>query len=242
MPDRWMVMLRADQARPGWSPAPKQVHGLAVRLFEGADADHEAQDKPYSAGTPVESGEPGLLLWRPAWLRDSGGPDPARWERERVRLGSRFFTVEHATARHTSYAELGQAAPAGRVEMRFAAPTYFSRGDRWFPLPDPVLMYGRLAGRWNAHAPDPLRVGDAALKELTETVAISAHDITTRTVDLGRGGRAGFTGTVTFVLAGRPGEDTRRLFAALSWFAAVAGVGAATTYGLGAVEVSADGR
>jgi CRISPR-associated endoribonuclease Cas6 len=180
-----------------------------------------------------------MALLRLGWLRDESRPDLTTVIGRRVRLGSQFFTVIDAQEEFTPYTALWHGSSATQAMVRFLSATYFSRGGRWYPLPDPILLYAGLARRWNLFAPEYAVITESQHDALTTAVALSAHDVTSIPVDIGPGTRIGFTGHAAFTLTGRP--DTReasRLLAALSLFALAAGVGAQTTHGLGAVEVS----
>lgn len=136
------------------------------------------------------------------------------------------------------YAALVHIPPAEQAVMHFRSVTYFSRSGRSHPLPDPVLLYAGLIRRWNHYAPEHARITEVEEKELLGVVVLSAHDISSSPVDLGAGIRIGFTGTATFRLHGQQTPTTQQQFTALSLFAAIAGAGAQTTHGLGAIDLT----
>ncbi|MGW2320088.1 CRISPR system precrRNA processing endoribonuclease RAMP protein Cas6 [Streptomyces sp. NPDC001680] len=239
MPARWTLLLQAERPDAERPVLPAQLHGLAAHLLEGAGANHHAQHKPYTVSpllaAPGPRGDTALL--RLGWLPDTPRPDFTRLTGARVRLGAQFFTIASAEEEFTSYAGLLSIPPADRAVMRFRSATYFSRSGRWYPLPDPVLLYAGLIRRWNLFAPERARITETEEKELLGAVALSAHDITSQPVDLGAGNRIGFTGTAAFRLLGQNAMNSPQHFAALTMFATASGIGAQTTHGLGTVEV-----
>jgi CRISPR-associated endoribonuclease Cas6 len=136
-----------------------------------------------------------------------------------------------------SYAELAQTPAAHRVKIEVLTPLYFSRNGRDHPLPDPLLVVQSLTQRWNAHAPEPLAIPDAERRDLTATVYLAAMTGGTHTLALpGNRDQTGFVGTVQLALTRDAATHTARLFAALTRFANIAGIGAQTTHGFGAVR------
>lgn len=219
-------------------PSPAQVHGLACQLLDADDDAHREQDKPWSAW-PVD-GAPGSgsAVWRLHWLRDATAPPAGRLRPGiQVRLGAQQFTVRGGRLSTTPYAELARREAAG-VRMWFHSPTCFSRNGRFYPLPDPVLLFRGLAARWSRLSNEPApEVPTAQLDELLGSVAVVAHELSTVRIDIGSGQRPGFTGWADFAPTGQTGPSAGRLLAALACFAEYAGVGSATTHGLGAVSV-----
>ncbi|MER5182584.1 CRISPR system precrRNA processing endoribonuclease RAMP protein Cas6 [Streptomyces sp. NPDC002896] len=237
MPARWTLTLRAERPSVERAVTPAQLHGLTATLLEGAGADHHAQHKPYSVSPLLAADRTGRAILRLGWLQDSPRPDLVALTGLRVRLGAQFFTVAGAEEEFTPYPVLCQVPGARRVVMRFVSATYFSRNGRWHPLPDPALLYGGLIRRWNLFAPPYAQIDEAQEKALLSSVALSAHDIASCPISLGAGYRIGFTGDAAFALVGSYAEAVAGLFAGLSLFAAVSGVGAQTTHGLGCLNV-----
>jgi CRISPR-associated endoribonuclease Cas6 len=239
MPTRWTLLLQAERPDAERPVSAAQLHGLAAHLLEGSGANHHAQHKPYAISpllaAPGPSGANALL--RLGWLPDTPRPDFTRLTRARVRLGAQFFTVASAEEEFTPYTGLLSLPPVERAVIRFRSATYFSRSGRWYPLPDPVLLYGGLIRRWNLFAPEHARITETEEKELLGAVALSAHEIASKPVELGAGNRIGFTGTAIFRLLGHYAMSSPQQFAGLTLFATASGIGAQTTHGLGAVEV-----
>lgn len=238
MPARWTLTLTAERPSAERPVSPAQLHGLAATLLEGTGTDHHAQHKPYTISPLLAAPRPGTAVLRLGWLPDDPRPDLDLLTGHTARLGSQFFTVTDATEEFTPYPLLCQTAPARRAVLRFLSATYFSRSGRWYPLPDPTLLYGGLARRWNLFAPPYAHLDEPQEKELLTSLVLSAHDIASRPVDLGAGSRIGFTGHAAFTLLGEPPPPLAQLFTALSLFATAAGIGAQTTHGLGTVDVT----
>ncbi|MGW1887655.1 CRISPR system precrRNA processing endoribonuclease RAMP protein Cas6 [Streptomyces sp. NPDC001970] len=217
---------------------PVQLHGLAATLLESADTDHWAKNKPYSIAPLLTTNHPATATLRLGWLQDTPRPDLTLLTGSRIRLGPRFSTITQATEQFIPYELLRDVTQAHRVVIDFLSATYFSRRSRWYPLPDPVLLYGGLLRRWNHFAPvfagfDP-EVGECLL----DSVSLSHHDIATTVTQIGTATRIGFTGRAIFTLARPHLDEAAKAFVALSLFAHMAGVGAQTTHGLGTVKVT----
>ncbi|HEX2417995.1 MAG TPA: CRISPR system precrRNA processing endoribonuclease RAMP protein Cas6 [Micromonosporaceae bacterium] len=208
---------------------PVRLHGAACALFD-TDGGHP-HPRPFAVG-PVHAGRDGPV-WHLGWLRDAAPPGLPNT----VDLGGRVLPVLRHTTRPVSYAELAQTPATRRVEIEVLTPLYFSRNGRDHPLPDPLLVVQSLTQRWNAHAPEPLAIPDAERRDLTATVYLAAMTGGTRTLPLpGNRDQTGFVGTVQLALTRDATTPTARLFAALTRFANIAGIGAQTTHGFGAVR------
>lgn len=159
-----------------------------------------------------------------------------------LRLGAVTGRIEDVEVFGRPYPDLLASAPADHAwAFTFASPVTFrlpssSSGIRRVnPLPEPDLVFGSLARRWQ-------RFGGPALPdELTTTIseglALSYAKLTTKrfVTKPPKVWQLGCTGEVTFTLIGgadRPAEQ-RRSLSALAMFAAYAGVGDATTKGMG---------
>jgi CRISPR-associated endoribonuclease Cas6 len=128
--------------------------------------------------------------------------------------------------------------------VEFLTPTVFSRNGRDYPLPDPVLALRGLHQRWTARADPAAPAGSrhagpeaGGVDGALGSVVVEHLDGHTQLVEAPTR-RIGFTGSATFALRGRSSPAADQAFAALWAFAALAGVGRSTTYGLGAVEVA----
>lgn len=235
MPVRWTIRLHTTSTARYATPA--QINGLACALFEGAGADHSSQNKPFSV-SPLLAADTrrGVIELCAGWMDDYTIPPLDVLVGHRIRLGSQFLTVLHVDQQPATYAALLGAPAERRAELTFLSPTLFTRSGRWIPLPDPDLIYRSLLRRWNQYAPAPFH--EPVVKELLDAVVLTAHDIATRPVALSRGNRIGFTGQATVTLLGDPSPEATAAFSALTRFAAVAGIGAQTTHGLGYVRTA----
>jgi len=211
---------------------PKWLHGAACELFEGSEADHHAQDKPFSVG-PVR-GISGGALWRLGWLADSPLPDLAGV----VRFGSVFHEVREHQVEEISFAALAAGRPVCSAGLAMVSPMYFSRNGRDHPIPDPVLIVRSLARRWNVAVPATVAIPDELRDRLCATVLLAdmqggtvAAPVTTSR------DQVGFVGTVRLELPRHAELDIGVVFAALMRFAELAGIGAQTTHGFGAVDL-----
>jgi CRISPR-associated endoribonuclease Cas6 len=126
------------------------------------------------------------------------------------------------------------------VELEFRSPTYFSRSGRDVPLPDPVLVVRSLGRRWDDLAPPSLRLGPDRRRAVEDAIALSAFaGETVRAGGHQVGDRTGFVGVARFVLVGRVDGSVAGDLSTLARFAELAGVGARTGHGFGAVKVLA---
>ncbi|MDN5758493.1 MAG: CRISPR system precrRNA processing endoribonuclease RAMP protein Cas6, partial [Tomitella sp.] len=92
--------------------------------------------------------------------------------------------------------------------------------------------------RWDHHAPDAFTIPTDARADLLATVFLA--DMDGRTVRGAVGARTdqtGYLGTVVLALTRRATDPTAALFGAMLRFADIAGVGAQTTHGFGAVTL-----
>ncbi|MCX5054665.1 MULTISPECIES: CRISPR system precrRNA processing endoribonuclease RAMP protein Cas6 [unclassified Streptomyces] len=232
MPSRWQLLLRPTNPTRTKHVPPAQLHGLACHLLEGAAADHHAQTKPFSITPLIEAPHaPGNATLALSWLNDLTTPPLDVLKGAEVRLGSQFFTVDDVQPSHAPYTALEALPPTRRATLNFLSVTYFNRSGRWIPLPDPELLYGSLARRWNTFTPNPLP--DALITGLISTVRLTAHELSSAPADLGQASRTGFTGQATFTLPHSAPDELAVVFTALSAYAEAAGTGAQTTHGLG---------
>ena len=142
------------------------------------------------------------------------------------------------TLREWTFAECATARGTRRAALDVVSPLYFSRGGRDHPAPDAVLIARSLLDRWDDHAPPGLAAPAAARRHLLDTVYLVEFAGRTQRIPVGTATRqTGFVGSMTLALTRAADDTTAALFAALLRFAEVAGVGAQTGYGFGAVTV-----
>lgn len=213
---------------------PARLHGAACALLEGPSVPHTAQHKPYSVG-PLFAGGVGRARWRLGWLAAAEPPPiPAT-----VTLGPAQCAVRTTAAQSVSFTELLAGRPVRRAELRFLSPTFFARKGRDLPLPEPVLIMQSLATRWDAHAPDELRVPVKERSALLDAVYLDEVAIESRRGQVSRTmGQTGFLGAACLALTKAGDDVTAQVFTALVRFAEFAGVGAQTTHGFGAVRLA----
>ncbi|WP_052914181.1 CRISPR system precrRNA processing endoribonuclease RAMP protein Cas6 [Protofrankia coriariae] len=177
-----------------------------------------------------------MTLWRLGWLRD--GELPEGWPPRTVRFGPCEQQVTGFDVDPWPFARLASAGPARRVRLRMITPLFFSRSGRDLPLPEPVLIVRSLWTRWNAYAPAALEIDEGIARELADAVFLDSVSGASRQVPLTEQIRqVGFVGSAELRLLKTASVTVADVFGALSRFAAIAGIGALTTHGFGAVEV-----
>ncbi|MCI2423635.1 CRISPR system precrRNA processing endoribonuclease RAMP protein Cas6 [Saccharopolyspora sp. K220] len=212
---------------------PARLHGALCKILEEPDADHRRQHKPFAAG-PLRENEDGTR-WRIGWL---GKEQPARLP-ESVRFGDVTCAVRGVRLENLGYAELAQAKPARHAQFETLSPLYFSRDGRDHPLPDPVSIVRSLAQRWNAHAPAEFIIPDDVFRSLLDRVILHEMDgKTIRTPVSATMKQIGFFGTFRLGLTKTADHTTSTLFAALMQYATISGIGAQTSHGFGAMELT----
>lgn len=228
------------QGAPG-KISPRDAQGLLFNLLARADpslarqAHDEAQPKTYGLSLGpgwlrVTLTDPRLCAAATPILRAAAG--------ELVRLGGSAYRLgpatvdDHAWAGLTTHARLLQAASPNEPEvtLELVTPTTFRRGKLNVPLPEPRLVFGGLAAKWNAGSPIPVDAGFGPWLE--EHVGVARLDVRTSLADGVHSPLVGFTGRVTFRAFDRQPVRVKQL-GALARFAFYAGVGHKTTLGLG---------
>lgn len=152
-----------------------------------------------------------------------------------LRLGAAEYPVRevlrngHPWAGESSYADLLAAPHLADAPLEFASPTFFRRQGSNYPLPEPKLVFGSLAERWNAFSPIPLP--DDTFLSLTERLTLRHYRLQSRSAAaISR--TVGCLGRATYHLPRATPEEARWL-TALAHSAFYAGVGAKTTLGFG---------
>jgi len=228
------ALLTLVVVAPPFDPHPTQLRGAAGQLFETPDSDHHAPMQPFAVG-PLISGI-GSAQWRLGWLPDRAGPPG--WPPPTVTFGSVTCQVLGRHREESPFARLASGKPVRRAGVRVLTPMFFSRNGRDLPLPDPVLIARNLANRWNTHAPAELAIDDALERDLLDSVFLARMTGTTVQLPIGhRLHQTGFVGDLELGLTRSAPAAAAQTFGALTQFATIAGVGALTTHGFGAVEV-----
>jgi CRISPR-associated endoribonuclease Cas6 len=213
---------------------PARLHGAVCALVEREHCgEHRAQRKPFSVG-PLLGGGSGAARWRLGWLADQA----PRLAPEVVRFGPHPCAVVRSDTREVPFASLAAGPPAWSAELDVISPLYFSRNGRDHPLPDPVLVLRSTMDRWNAFASAALAVPEPVGRELLATVWLAAMDGRTESTPVtATMHQTGFVGTARLALTRAAGRTAATAFAALMRFADIAGIGAQTTHGFGAVRL-----
>lgn len=215
-------------------PAPLHLHALVSTLVAESDDAHRANEKPWSVSPPaIQNGRLHLLL---NWLPDSRPPDFAPLHEGGVRLGSVHYGVAEVDMRQVPFGLMGLRAHSA-LDMHFQTPTWFTRGGGEYALPDPYLVFRRLADRWESTCPDSERLPGDSIRELLDGVRITRFEGRSAPFEVGHGRKTGFVGWAKYQLPKGAAAQAVSSFASLGRFAAFSGVGAMTTYGAGHVEV-----
>jgi CRISPR-associated endoribonuclease Cas6 len=235
-----MAALIELRLKASWRVRPdtRQLHGLACALFEGEEAAHLGQEKPFAVWplSPQPDGTGAEWTWRAAWLPDTPVPSAAVVT-DSLRVGHVSCLVLESQQRRVTHAALANGAPARETTVSFGSPTYFSQNGTDVVVPDPRLIAGSWRRRWNSSLPeaDPLVIGDDLWRETHRFLTIAAFDLRTEERDTGHGrSRAGFVGTATLRLARDAPGSARKVLGTLTRFAEYCGTGAQTTHGFGA--------
>jgi len=163
-----------------------------------------------------------------------------------LRLGDRSFHPidllltpdSDPWAGHARYQDLGVGATSRRIAFEFTTPTTFSLGQRaWgrrlelFPVP--ALVFDSLWRKWNAFAPEELKLGPEIPRITQEQVVTSNLQGGTRDMPFPRSPQRGFVGRCTYDIKGEIAPEMLCALNALADFAFFAGVGYKTTMGMG---------
>lgn len=128
------------------------------------------------------------------------------------------------------------------IVLTFRTPTAFSlRNERFrymLVLPDPVAVFGELAGYWDRLTGSVTQ--DAVRLASADSVVVARHDIQTHMYQYRRSKQVGFTGKVAFNLLDRSNLELTRHLNRLADLAFFTGLGLKTTMGMGQVSRSTD--
>jgi CRISPR-associated endoribonuclease Cas6 len=229
MPSRWLIHLDG-------APTPRIPVNAPHAVVSGwLDGDHKAPVKGYSLTPPRTTGRRTVLEVR---LLDDALTERLESQAEpgrRVRLGHQHFTVAAPPARQaaTPWPNLATATTVRAWEVHFLSPATFRRGSRTSPLPAPESILTSLASRWQALHPQTAPFVSPAC---ARTVWVSDIEGRSEALELRDTVVSGFVGRLRYVCDGS--DDDARITDALFRFAAYAGVGSHTAFGLGTVAVN----
>jgi len=135
----------------------------------------------------------------------------------------------------TTYAKLAVVEVGQSLSFTFVSPTSFRRKGHHLPLPWPRNVFHSYLRRWNEFASRSVDQ-DTFLDWVDDCVVLQRHELASEKIAAGkRGSVTGFTGAVTYGLAGKAAEhpEFEQLFYTLGHYAPYCGTGHKTTFGLG---------
>jgi CRISPR-associated endoribonuclease Cas6 len=157
-------------------------------------------------------------------------------------LGATFWVSDredeithYDTLYHTLVA--AEPEPIKRFDLKFMTPTSFSQSRIHLPLPVPALMFRSWLERWNHFAPVYLG-GDELIGYLSETVAVTRHNIQTRAVIIHKGRVTGFTGSVSLQILSAADPLIANVTNLLVEYAQFSGTGMKTRLGMGQTQLN----
>lgn len=243
---QWEVTLKVLPGQDhSLAPSPAGVHSLTSSWLHSndLDPDGESHHGRHDYWVRWRRSTPDTLGIRLALLRDELSSVLVK----RLFLG-RAERLGQVALLVTGLREVGSArleqlvgAPCRRWTLQFPTGVTFKRGDICMPWPSPEAVLNsirrRLAQVWGWE-PDA-----SAMREALRAVAPCRIDLATRSWREGRNGRARevalAVGEIEWAASGP--EETRRLIDLLLQAGELIGVGAKTTWGAGALEVSRPG-
>lgn len=221
--------------------APPDRRALHALLCRWLDTDHKAKTKPWRWSTHQRGARHTIEI---GLLDDTLTPRLlAGHDAHRRRHGSTITPLHQVAA--TTWAQLATPRDRHTWAFHFTTPLTFRRGDRFLPWPAPAPVFGSLRATWRTFAAP--HTGDLNLDLALDPLIVTAINgtSTTETVTLkdpppGCGDRitvtvTGFLGTVHYTADGR--IDTTAVDT-LARLAPYAGIGAYTTRGFGAVQLT----
>jgi len=245
MPYALIIPLQADSHIQLPNNSSRALHANFHDWLRRADEElaiyiHDrANPKPFTLSALRSYGEE-CLAWRITLLQDDLWPLLEAGLRQAPQVdivGQSLPVVEdELQVEGRSYQSLAdEAATDTRLAIRFNSPTSFRMGDLHSPLPEPYSVFRSWLSRWNAFAPEGLRLNINTLDVVAVHVAISRYRLRTEVADFGRSKLIGFVGTVHYrVLRANmlPDEVVKRLNI-LADYSHFCGTGHKTTQGMG---------
>jgi CRISPR-associated endoribonuclease Cas6 len=232
------------QLKATWAVEPKTqfLHALACALFEGEEAEHSGQAKPFTIW-PLRQAAGGSAeewVWRAAWLPDSP-PPPRALATDLLRVGHVTCTVTESVHRRVTHARMAAGPVVSSVAVTFGSPTYFSQNGVGVVIPDPRRIVGSWRRNWNSSLPEagPLSIDEDTWRNIHPAIRLAEFDLRTECRDSGYGrDQAGFTGSAVLRLGKNAPPSAGAILGTLARFAEYCGTGAQTTRGFGATTVT----
>lgn len=222
----------------------RALNALFYRWLEAADArlaafvHDQAEPKPFTLSPLIADNNEGHHF-RVTLLEDQYWPYIEQgMKRERtIRAGNRILAMNGETQiDYRTYADLAQSSTTQwEVVLQFDSPASFKMGEMHYPLPDPTLVFASYRARWNAFAPEQLRIDERWLEWVKSGVAVSRFELQSQSVDFGRYQQIGCVGKVQYTVIDRGPEskEGRGPLNALADYAFFCGTGHKTTQGMG---------
>jgi CRISPR-associated endoribonuclease Cas6 len=224
--------------------AHRAGNALLYRWLEAADPSlarfvHEQADpKPFTLSPLTPDGDERYRL-RVTLLEDQywAYVEKGMKQERTIRVEDRILALEgEPEVTHQTYIALAQSVATRRdIILRFDSPTCFKSHEMNYPLPDPVLVFASHCARWNAFAPEALRIGEAWSEWVAMHVAVSRLELSSQVFRFGDHQQIGSVGRVQYVVVGTGPEVEagRGPLNALADYAFFCGTGHKTTQGMG---------
>lgn len=218
------------------------LHATFFQWLERGDADlarrvHEVSNpKPYTI-SPLTISDTGARF-RITLLDDALYAPLARGIADQRAVRVLWATLPFADEprlEQRTYAQIAQAAREDvNIVLCFDSPTSFKSREMHYPLPDPILVFESYRARWNAFAPEPLRIADAWSEWLARAVAVARFEVRSQVMPFKEYAQIGLVGMVQYsVVARAPNREGIAPLNALAEYAYFCGTGHKTTQGCG---------
>lgn len=218
------------------------LHATFFQWLEGGDAElarrvHTRDDpKPYTV-SPLTVADDGAHF-RITLLDDALFAPLQRGIESQPQVRVLWATLPFAgepCLEQRTYAQIAQEARDDvDIVLRFDSPTSFKSREMHYPLPDPILVFESYRARWNAFAPEPLRIADTWAEWLARAVAVARFEVRSQVMPFKEYAQIGFVGMVQYnVVARAPDREGIGPLNALADYAYFCGTGHKTTQGMG---------
>lgn len=219
-------------------------NALFYRWLEAADprlaafVHDQAEPKPFTL-SPLIADDEEHCRFRVTLLEDQYWQylEQGMKKERSIRAGRRILAMNGEVPRdHRTYADLAQSSTMQwEVILQFDSPASFKMGEAHYPLPDPTLVFASYRARWNAFAPEQLKIDERWLEWVKSGVAVSRFGLQSQAVDFGKYQQIGCVGKVQYTVIDRGPEskEGRGPLNALADYAFFCGTGHKTTQGLG---------